>query len=452
MTLSRRIARFAAHLNAEALPDAVREKAKVTLLHNLAVALAGGPLWGPAGRWARAEPELAGGARLLLDGRRVAPDVAAFANGALMHARAQDDVFFPGLTHVGAMMTPAALALGEQLDADGGALLVALVAGTEASAAIGDGLAPRTTVRGFRASGLYGVFASTVAAGRLLGLGEDAMANAIGIAASLACGTNQTWIAGTQEYQFQIGAAARNGLLAARLAQAGGTGAPDALEGRAGFFAAFMGTTDGIDHVGEELGTRWRTLDVTYKPYAVCAILQAPVREAIALAQRHDLRADAIRAVRLSLTPAEAGYPGTDSTGPFADVAATLMSAPFCIALALSQRGVRGTDLLRVDDPALMPLVARHRVIADPSLGPRSFVLEVDHADGRTLRHVETTVGEPFNWTRDETLANLRAMRDELPLDAAGVDALANWVLAAERYRVTDLIRVCVVGEPVRAS
>jgi hypothetical protein len=43
-------------------------------------------------------------------------------------------------------------------------------------------------------------------------------------------------------------------------------------------------------------------------------------------------------------------------------------------------------------------------------------------------------------------------MRDELPLDAAGVDALANRVLAAERYRVTDLIRVCVVGEPVRAS
>lgn len=450
MTLSRRIARFAARLRTEDLPDAVREKAKVTLLHNLGVALAGGPLWGPAGRWAHAEPRLAGGARLLLSGRRVAPDAAAFANGALMHARAQDDVFFPGLTHVGAMMTPAALALGEQLDADGPALLAALVAGTEASSAIGDGLAPRTTARGFRASGLYGVFASTVAAGHLLGLDEDAMANAIGIASSLSCGTNQTWVAGTQEYQFQIGAAARNGLLAARLAAAGGTGAPDALEGRAGFFAAFMGSTDGIAHIGEDLGTRWRTLDVTYKPYAVCAILQAPVREAIALAVRHDLRADAIREVRLSLTPAEAGYPGTDATGPFDDVAATLMSAPFCIALALSQRAVRGTDLLRVDDAALMPLVARHRVIADPTLGTRSFVLEVDLADGRTLRHVETTVGEPFNWSRDETVAHLHAMRDELPIDAARIDALSALVLDAERHRVHELVSACVVGEAAR--
>jgi 2-methylcitrate dehydratase PrpD len=447
-TVSRRLADFSAALTPASIPPEVREKCKVSLLHNLGVALAGGPLLGAPLRYAEALQEQGpgAGARLLLSGRAATPDTAAFVNATLMHARAQDDVYFPGLTHAGAIMTPAVLAAAEQMDASGEDVVTALVAGYEVVGALSQGFAGRTTPRGFRASGLYGVFGAAAGVARLMGLDAQATANAIGIAASAAGGTNQTWIRGSQEWQFQMGMGARNGLLAARLAAAGGTGAPDALEGAAGFYRAFMGDTDGVHDIGLDLGRHWRSLDVTYKPHAVCAILQGPVSQAIALARAAGLRDADITAVRLHLPPAEAAYPGTDATGPFVDTGASLMSAPFCLAVALTQHGFRGEDLRRLDDPRLAPVIARTRVIADPSLGPRRFVLEVDHADGRNLRHVAQSEGEPFNWDREGVLRNLRAMGDELPLDAAGIERLAGVVLQAERGSARDIVAACVVA------
>ena len=446
-TLSHRIAAFTSALSWERLPEPVREKCKVSMLHNIGVALAGAPLLGAPLRYAQALQEQGptASARLLISGQAATPDTAAFVNGALMHARAQDDVYFPALTHIGAVMTPAVLAVAESIGASGREIVTALAAGYEAAGALGQGFAQRTTPRGFRATGIYGVFGSAVGVSSLLKLDAQATANAIGIAASSACGTNQTWVSGTQEWQLQIGIGARNGILAARLAAAGATGAPDALEGPAGFYQAFVGNLEGVGQVGRDLGQAWRSLDVTYKPYAVCAILQAPVRQAIALARQHALQPGDITAVRLRLAPAEAAYPGTDAIGPFVDTGATLMSAQFCLAVALIERGFKGKDLKRLADPLLLPLIERTRVLSDPTLGTRSFVLEIQRSDGSTLRHVENTVGEPFNWNRDEVMDNLRAMADELPLDAAGIERLGATVLAAERHDARAIVSACVV-------
>lgn len=447
-SLSQRIATFTSALEYRSIPEAVLEKSKVSLLHNLGMAIAGQSLVGASLRHAQAlgEQGPTACARLLLSGQAATPETAAFANAALMHARAQDDVYFPGLTHVGAIITPAVLAVGEQLGSSGRDMLTALIAGYEAAGAISQGFAKRTTARGFRASGIYGGFGAATAVARLLCLDGHHTSNAIGIMASMAAGTNQTWVAGTQEWQFQVGLAARNGILAARLAAVGGTGAPDALEGAAGFYAAFMGDLEQVAQVGSDLGVRWRSLDVTYKPYAVCAILQAPVQQAMLLARQHGLHADDIAAVRLTLTPAEAAYPGTDSTGPFSDTGATLMSSQFCLAVALAQQSFKGSDLRRFNDPLIQPLVQRTSVQTDSQLGARSFVLEVDLTDGQTLRHASHADGEPFNWDRAEVLENLHAMQDELPIGPQGIDRLAETVLSAEHRNVADIVSVCVLA------
>ena len=447
-TLSQRVAAFTSALSWDTLPEPVREKCKVSLLHNLGVAAAGGPLLGPPLRYAEALQEQGptASARLLISGRAATPDTAAFVNGALMHARAQDDVYFPGFTHVGAVMTPAVLAVAESIEASGRDVVAALAAGYEAAGALSQGFAPRSTPRGFRATGIYGVFGSAVGVAHLLQLDAAQTADTIAIAASAASGTNPTGVSGTLEWQVQIGMAARNGILAARLAAAGCSGAPEALEGGAGFYRAFLGNLEGVEQVGHDLGRTWRSLDVTYKPFAVCAILQAPVTQAIAFARAHDLQPRDIRAVRLHLNPAEAAYPGTDAQGPFADIGATLMSAQFCLAVALTRRGFLGQDLKRLDDPLLRPLIERGRVVPDPTLGSRSFILEIDRADGSTLRHVQNTVGEPFNWNRHETLDNLRAMAQELPFGTAGAERLGDTVLNAERHSARDIVSACVVA------
>lgn len=447
-TLTERIAAFTSALDYEGLPPKVREKCKVSLLHNLGMAVAGGPLLSPVVAFAEALGERGPGAsaRLLLSGKAASPETAALVNGALMHSRAQDDVYFPGLTHVGATITPAVLAVGEQLGSSGKQMMTALVAGYEAAAAISQDFAKRTTARGFRASGIFGVFGSAAGVARLLELNAGATANALGIAASMAAGINQTWVAGTHEWQIQVGMAARNGIMAARLAAAGCTGAPDALEGKAGFYTAFMGDLEQVSEVGKDLGTVWRCLDVTYKPYPVCAILQGPVREAITLASQGNFRVDDVSSVRLTLPAAEAAYPGTDSRGPFADIGATLMSSQFCLAVALIQRRLVGSDLKRLNDPSLKDLIDKIEVHANPGLQPRSFVLELDLADGQTVTRSFTPTGQPFNWERAEVTGQLQSMVDELPIGTEGLDHLCQVVLSAENQTVQKIVDACCTG------
>ena len=120
------------------------------------------------------------------------------------------------------------------------------------------------------------------------------------------------------------------------------------------------------------------------------------------------------------------------------------MSAQFCLATALARRHVRGVDLQRWDDPNLQQLIDRCRVIPDPALPTRAFVLEVDCTNGQTLRRESVPGAEPFNWSGNEVADNLRAMQAELPLDAAGLEHLIRVVLDAQAHSAADIVDACV--------
>lgn len=447
-TISERIAAFSSSLQWDDLPKVVQEKSKVTLLHNLGVALAGIPLADTAKRYAIGMHEKvdAESPRMLMNGQRASIDTAALVNSALMHARAQDDVYFPGLTHSGSAMTPAVLAVGESIRASGKDMLVALVAGSEACAAICQHYGVASAQKGFRPTGVFGVFASVVAVTKLLNLDAVRTAHAIGIAASAGSGVAQPWVSSSQEWQFQIAMACRNGILAARLAEAGLTGARDAIEGRAGFYRAFTGSADGSEMVATDLGKVWRSLDVTYKPFPVCAILQGPVSGAIEVATKHCLRSDEIRAVRLHLNPVEAAIPGTDTTGPYSDTGSTLMSAQFCLSVALSKGTVQGSDLKRFQDAELAQIIQKTEVIPDASLGVRSYKLVVERCDGSAIEHIERVVGEPFNWSRDETISNLKRISDELPFTDEGFSCFIECIMNADLSDASKIMDSCLMG------
>lgn len=409
--IAERLGDFVAGLDRGTVPVDVLDKARLALVHNLSVAAASGRLAAVADQWSRNRWG-GSGARVLVSGAEVAPPDAAFANGCLIHARAQDDVYFPGLTHVGAAATPAVLALGEARESTLGDVLVAIVAGYEAAAAISGRTAPSTTAFGFRSSGIYGVFASSAAAARLWGLDAKGIGHAIAIATSFAGGTNQTWVDGSLEWQFQLGNAARSGVEAASLAAAGGTGAHGAFEGASGFYASFARDRAAGAETLTGLGEVWRTREVTFKPYPVCAILQSPVEAAIEVHRRTG--SVTVQRAKLHLTPVEAAYPGTDGMAPFDDAGAALMSAGYCLAVGLTEGTVTADDLLRSHEATLSDLANRIEVVADPSLAPRQFVLEVEYDGGRVER-VERAGGEDYNWDLDGLRRNVARLQDEVP-------------------------------------
>jgi 2-methylcitrate dehydratase PrpD len=436
-TAGRELGAFVAGLSGAPLPDAVVAKLRGNLLHDLTCAMAaaaeGEALWATVrGRGPAVDQQ-----RRL--GGRVSAEDAAFANGALMHTRAQDDTHFGSKVHVGSAVIPAALALAEREGAEGAAFLRAVAAGCEVAAAVGERLAATSTARGFRASAIFGPLGAAAAGASLLNLDAERAANAIAIAASLSGGLNQTWIDGTSEYRIHLGMAGRHGVHAARLAAAGFTGAPHWYEGAAGFANAFAG--EGADPgTPWELGERWRVLDVTYKPYPVCAITQSAVQVAIDLAHRHDVDPERVIAVRCHLNPADRSYPGTVNEGPFGDVAATLMSAQFCVAMALTDRTATLAGLRRFDDPELVRLVSVTEVIGDDDLPSLAGRVEVDLPSG-TVSGELIPDEETYGWDWQGVLANVVRLEPEMRADRPRIDELQRAVAGvAELASVQPLL------------
>ncbi|MFC4054201.1 MmgE/PrpD family protein [Actinomadura syzygii] len=441
-TLTERVAGFTAGLDLAAVPPDVVEKAKVTLLHDLGVGLAGHRLAATGYAFAKEHGgcDPARGARLLIDGTPVTVESFALATGALVHARTQDDTQIAVSTHLGATTLPALLALADRADASGRDVLTAMIAGYEAASAIAERHAARSTARGFRASSIYGPFAAAAASARLLGLTAGQTVSALGLAAAFGGGTNQTWVAGTQEWRYQVGAASRNGMVAALLAARGATGAPNALDGAAGHFRAFAGAEPG----GElpEMDGEWRIRRVTYKPYPVCAINQIPVT---VLTGMKGISADDVESITVELPPDDAAYPGIDAHGPFHDVGGTLMSLPYCLAVALRKGGIDLDDLYAFDDPALADLTRRITVAPDARL-PGACRITVRTRSNGTLTSEFAPDARTFNWDREEAAGRLRAMSAELPLPAGRLERFIAVVLDLDRRPVRELIDATIVG------
>jgi 2-methylcitrate dehydratase PrpD len=122
--------------------------------------------------------------------------------------------------------------LGEVLDAG--------IAGYDAACALGDMIDPAECyARGFHPTGVCGPIGAAAGVGRLTGLTEQEFVNAFAIGASSASGLLEFLTDGSWTKRFHAGHAAASGLRAARLAQAGFTGPPTALEGQLGFLHAF---------------------------------------------------------------------------------------------------------------------------------------------------------------------------------------------------------------------
>ena len=426
----RALAAFAAGLGPGDLPVAVVEKVRCNLLHDLACAMAAHEV-GPS-VWPLVAARRPAEAALLCAGTRVPAEQAAFANAVLVHARAQDDTHFAAKCHAGAAVIPAALAVAERQGATGAELVTAIVAGYEVATAVGERLAAPATARGFRASGILGPLGAAAAAAVLLGLDEERTAHALALAASFSAGLNQTWLDGSSEYRWELGMAARNGVLAADLAAHGATGAAHALDGAAGFAAAFAGAGPGaLDEL--ELGRRWRILEVIYKPHPVCNITQTPVAVAVGIAAAHDLRAADVEAVVCAMHPADRDYPGTLGRAPFAGIGASLMSAPFCVALALRDRTVTLRGLGAYDDPELVALAARVTVTADPALPELAARLQVRTRAGALLEAELIPDAGTYGWAWAGVAANADRLRAEMGPHAGGLEALKAAVRAVDR-------------------
>jgi 2-methylcitrate dehydratase PrpD len=437
--------RLVAETSAESIPADVLLRAKVSLVHDLSMALASRHQDNVAHLMAKTYWRLPSEASLLLSGTRVSVEGAAFANAALINARSQDDTHAGSTSHPGCCSIATALAMAEAMDGSGSDFLVAMVLGYEVLCRIGRDFDQLMTARGFRAAAVLGGFGATAAAARLMSLSASQTSHALALTANLAGGLAQVWREGSAEGPLQMAFAARNGISAARAAAAGATAAAGALDGEAGMYQAFAGASGEPSEALHGIGRDWQLREVTVKPYPVCAILQGPVWCLLDLMKRHAIETSTIADIILELSPYEAAYPGIDNAGPFASAIATKMSAQFSLALAIIDGRIRPEGLMRIADSAILALAGRVRVVAAQDIVPRLCRLTVRLASGRSVAgSVDKPIGQP---DYDDIADFARSMAAEIGTSDAAIDRLVNEIAGLERaptiHRLVASVLAC---------
>jgi 2-methylcitrate dehydratase PrpD len=414
------LARFTSDLEFSRLPPAIVVKAKACLLYALTVGAAG--LRAEQARQVVEAFAAAGKGKTVrfFDGRKVDPICAALANGTLFHARVQDDAHPAG--HVGVVVVPAALAMAEAAGANGPKLIAALVAGYEVALRIGRDHAADLSARGFRTTPAYGVFGAAAAASLLLGLDAERVAHALALAANMAGGLREYSEAGSNDYALQAGTAAANGIVAARLAAAGASGAASALDGRAGFFRAYgeTGRTYGT-RLTEDLGSHFEMEAITYKPYPICQFHRGVVRGAAKL--RESAQSTPLKALTVRMHPFEADFFGVRFAGPFSTFPQTFMSIPFCAALAWTSGTATFDGLNSFAARDVLAVVPRVEVVADAARARYQPQVIARLQDGRSLEWQDDgAAGYSLTW--DTAVGMTHSLCGEAGIDEARAKAL----------------------------
>ena len=165
--------------------------------------------------------------------------MAAMVNGTSAHAMDFDDNFDPAKAHATAVLAPALLALAEEHDIQGRALIDAYIVGLQIIGRVGQGVNPFHRNRGWHATATVGTVGSAAGCARLLGLDSSETAHAISLATSM-CGGFMSQF-GTMTKPLHAGFAAAGAVKAALFAQAGITAGDQALHSSIGMGTLMVG-------------------------------------------------------------------------------------------------------------------------------------------------------------------------------------------------------------------
>lgn len=441
-TVTQRLAEFSCDLSLDAIPPDVLAAAKLHLLDAFGGGLAASALGvGTEGR--EIAPDVGGseGASLIGASHATTAASAALANGMLCHALDFDDTHSDSICHVSTVTAPVAVAISEARRLPGSELLAALVAGNEVTIRVGTAAAPGYMVRGFHPTSVCGVFGATATAARLLGLDKEATASALGIAGSMAAGIFAYLGDGAATKPVHAGWAAHAGIMAAELAAAGGEGPRTMFEDRFGFFAAYYGADSQlIERDLGDLGSRWETPRIAFKPYPACHFSHSCIDALAALLADTPFAANEVRRVTVAIP--EPGIalvldPLGDKRDPRTEYEAKF-SLPFALA-ALLVRGrvdvamfteatIRDPDVL-----ALARLVDYQR--RDFPTFPQSFPgwIRIEAEDGRVVeRELLHQRGGPENPMSHDDVVTKYATNASLALEPDKVAAFEQRLLSLE--------------------
>ena len=274
----------------EDIPAAAVEAVRNEVLDSLATAIGGsmkegvGELVNLIKEWGGTEQST-----IIAYGIRCPAPNAAQVNGTMIHALDYDDGNPSALVHVGCVTVSSCFAVAERVGKTSGKeYMTAIALGADLMSRLSLASRPGSNMlmSGWHPTALYGYLGAAGIAGRLLGLDEDRMTNALGIAYHQCAGNMQCIKDGAMTKRMGPGLAAKGGITAALMAERGITGAKNALEGEAGLFNVYHGGDYDVRILTSDLGKRFEVENLGFKPYPCCGHTHAFIDATLSLASK----------------------------------------------------------------------------------------------------------------------------------------------------------------------
>ena len=462
MTELRRLARFAAGFTLEQAPEPDRKAAKSCVLDSVGSALGAvhsdeiPSICRELRDWTKSSSKL----QAQVWGQGCSLDVfqALLINGMLGHALELDDVHTGSKSHIGAVVVTTAWTIADGLQKNGKDFLEAVVAGYEIMARVGMAMdVVSNRKRGWHATGIIGTFGAAAAAGHLLGLDEDQMVSALGMAGTQSSGLWAFLAEGATCKKLHPARAAVNGLTAAVLSKAGMTGPEHILDAEDG--GLYRAVSDSWDPglLTKGLGTDFEIMKIDKKPYPCCRTTHHAIDAALALGKElgdrksEDRKAEKEGKNRGGLYEVEEIRVDTYEVGvlqcgfsqyPESPVEAKF-SIPYTVAAALVRGKVSQAEFTEevLGDSRIRALAGKVSVVSDPLFSERypkrwGCRMTIRLRDGRELvRQIDDMSGSILcPLTKEQEMMKFRDLAKEA-MPAKDADRLLGEIMGIEEMQ-----------------
>ncbi|MFQ8733819.1 MAG: MmgE/PrpD family protein [Enterocloster bolteae] len=390
------------------IPGHVIAKARLSLLDYLGVTLAGARgIEDKIANYLKFVNPEPGEITAIGLGRRMNLKDAVFLNGLNGHALDFDDGTNIGIIHLGSPLFSVLLPLAQRYGIDSDKFLKAAIIGYETSFTMAVSIQPGHKEMGYHATGTCGVLGIALAVSSMLDFTREQAANAFSAACVSATGMLKVLDDGSELKPYNAAKSALLGLTSVQMARAGFMGHPDPLGGSRGYLKMMTGREDVRLKEPKMNGTY--AIEKTYtKPYAACRYCHPAIEAAIRLRSKYEIMLQAVTSIEVRTyywavnKHDHTMIPGT---------ASAKMSIPYGVAAGLicGKAGLREYSLEYVQDPDILALAARVRVISDdeltelfPNMTTAILKLTLDSGE-EYVERIDFPKGEPENpLTKDE--------------------------------------------------
>lgn len=445
-TISRKIARFAIGLSYSDLPEEVIHEVKRYLYDSIGCAY-GGYHTKDVNIIRDIYSGMAGSeeATVIGFGDKLPAVNITLINSLMIRALDFNDIYWKEDPSHPSDLIPAALAVGELVNASMKDVIVAIVLAYEFEQRLCEFAVPGVRERKWHHATLT-QFVSPIVAGKMLGLDENQMVNAIGISGShnhtIGCPTagHLTMMKNTVDPM-----AVQAGVFAALMAKKGFTGTEAVFEGKEGLMDVFGPNWDENKLLGN-LGDSFKILDCSMKAFPTEALTHTHISATLKVVNENDIQPEDIEEV-VVITIARAYDILFDSHKYEPETRETAdHSLPYCIARAILDRQITtgSFEESKIQEPRLKEMIHKIKGEASeefeamfPEKQPSRVTIHLK--DGRKFSaYLEYPKGDP---REPMTMEDLEAK----------FNALSEGLITPDRQlEIRDMIFSCESMESVR--